>query len=532
MAEQNVSFKKSMFGFRPKNVMTYVDELLKATDFDQIKIAELEKAISEKDSEIDKLKGIISHMREQAENEANAKADMCKGCTVERKAQELLGETMLDVRRFSSSLVSEAKQQAQHTINEAQTTAGEASEKAKELLTDVDGISDNVLSQFDELRTILASLTNNLDSFCGSIDISDAEQIAKKNVYGEDSEMPDFVNTSSAFASTAEKKAEAVPFVAPAPADIHFADVQATPAITSAPVSPVDPVAAVPADFDEDPFLTEISEAAAPAELIMPAAVNQSGIPSVQPSVESPVEAPVNSVSYEAPENQIPVNIIRNNETVTAESPSPFEDLFDASPIDAAPAFKAPAATPAETVVPPAFVAPAAPATAPAETVAPPAFVAPAAPVAAPAETVTPPAFVAPATPVAAPAETVVPPAFAATAAPAAAPTETIVPPAFPAPASNEQTAPQSFSIPAFTAGTQFNSDAAPAPVMPSGIPAFNMSQPVEKTGLPDFSAVAAPDSGDDSKKNEAFSYVNTFKLKPNFNINNNPVAEDPVPED
>lgn len=178
MSEQNIPFKKVFFGFKPEKVMDYVDELLKNSDFDQIRISELEKKTASFDQELAKKDAIIAAKNAKiAELEAEIEAAKnnvavgikCADCDIQKKAESLLGETLFDVKRFSLYLVNDAKQKASTTISYAKGTADAVSSRAKEILYNVDDISSYFSSQLEELRSSLSGLSTNLDAFCTDI---------------------------------------------------------------------------------------------------------------------------------------------------------------------------------------------------------------------------------------------------------------------------------------------------------------------------------------------------------------------------
>lgn len=367
MAEQNIPFKKGFFGFRPENVMDYVDELLKNSDFDQIKISELEKKISDFDSEISRRDEQIS-LKDQriAELEseletakANAAAGVrCAECDVQKKAEALLGETLFDVKRFTLYLVNDAKEKAHTTISDAQGTAGIVSERAKEILYNVDDISTHFSSQIEELRESLSGLSSKLDEFCTGIkpttdapdepvriiehDTPKTEDDIlagmKAEIYNElpddvlrsmrslgASDIPESDNiTSTDNNSVAPVINETVPSDnITAEADEVIETVQETPVEE---VSVQNESAEIPHETAQETFREEaVAESAATEEIKH----DFTSGPEEKSSGFVPEPFSLNTESNPvAPEEQIPVNIIRNSEAVMPGMVSPFADLF------------------------------------------------------------------------------------------------------------------------------------------------------------------------------------------------------------
>jgi len=334
MAEQNVPFKKSLFGFAPEKVMSYVDELLKNSDFDQIRIADLEKQIAQRDNRIAELTAEL----DAAKADAPVQEDKCATCDIQKRAQILLGETMFDVKRFSAYLVNEAKQKAQTTISGAQDTAGAVSEKARVILGNVDDISSNFSTQFDDLRSLLSSLATNLDDFRKGIGLDESVVENAPDVVKESLKNDPAPSAKTDSEVVADMKAE---IYSELPTDI----VENMLRHNSEPATKDELNSVIPsvetekeAAANEEEKAAELHEEKTKTEDIgfnHPFVLK--GTSSIVPPSASSVNQDSLDISVPAtddipPEEQIPVNLIRDSGIRMPENGvSPFADLFEPS---------------------------------------------------------------------------------------------------------------------------------------------------------------------------------------------------------
>lgn len=202
----NYSFRSSMNGFNRNDVMACIEDILNEKNAVEIKvasletriaeleekcsvlekdkselisekdiktaacekqnsqIAELEKQLSDADSEIENLRFQLSKV-----NEASSEKEKCAECDLARVYEARLGAAMFDAKRFSEILVKEANDKAASLFASAYSSAGATSEKAKEISAEISEINKQFNASFSKLIENMHNLDKSLEGFMSDV---------------------------------------------------------------------------------------------------------------------------------------------------------------------------------------------------------------------------------------------------------------------------------------------------------------------------------------------------------------------------
>ncbi len=163
-------FRKSLFGFNTEDVLKYISASDNAA---KAKISKLEKELSEKESEIEKLKAVAE--------EYNSKKEYLKLMTENTAriylAAKSTSKLLIDNANESRRLIEEANDSRINTLNDVQ-------DAMKDLREKINIASKNYCEEVDELSVAFENLKNCINDNTDESDsaVEEFNTIANKNI--------------------------------------------------------------------------------------------------------------------------------------------------------------------------------------------------------------------------------------------------------------------------------------------------------------------------------------------------------------
>ncbi len=212
-----IKFRSSVNGFNRSEVISYIEGILREKE----ELSAAKKRLSEENSRLKAECDAKSGEAENAKKELEYEKRKCGGCSISRKAEEKLGAAMFEAKRFSDTLINDAKKRSALMLESASVKAADAVKTAEQLSDSiaacgeavaniaaaVDGIKEK-LSSFDSL---LSDGENNAAEYADE----DAVETAAKDTAedtaaetaAEDAEQTDGLQSEKEEAAPAENGA-------------------------------------------------------------------------------------------------------------------------------------------------------------------------------------------------------------------------------------------------------------------------------------------------------------------------------------
>lgn len=205
-----IKFRSSVNGFNRNEVISYIEGILREKE----ELSAAKERLSEENSRLKAECDAKSGEAENAKKELEYEKRKCGGCSISRKAEEKLGAAMFEAKRFSDTLINDAKKRSALMLESASVKAADAVKTAEQLSDSiaacgeavaniaaaVDGIKEK-LSSFDSL---LSDGENNAAEYAAEDTAEDAAETA-----AEDAEQTDGVQSEKKEAVPAENGASA-----------------------------------------------------------------------------------------------------------------------------------------------------------------------------------------------------------------------------------------------------------------------------------------------------------------------------------
>ncbi len=150
----SITFRSSFKGFNRQEVLEYISTILKEKEELTAQVNTLAKLSSAKDAEIKELT-----------RQLNIEKSKCDTCDIAKKAESSLGAAMLDAKRFSDSLVSDAKEHCATVFDVASVKADKASANAQTIVDVVKDALGNCNNSFSGLLSALSDIQQILSEF-------------------------------------------------------------------------------------------------------------------------------------------------------------------------------------------------------------------------------------------------------------------------------------------------------------------------------------------------------------------------------
>lgn len=150
----SITFRSSFKGFNRQEVLEYISALLKEKEDLSAQVNTLTKLGEAKDAEIAELT-----------RQLNVEKSKCDTCDIAKKAESSLGAAMLDAKRFSDSLVSDAKEHCATVFDVASVKADKASANAQTIVDVVKDALGNCNNSFSGLLSALSDIQQILSEF-------------------------------------------------------------------------------------------------------------------------------------------------------------------------------------------------------------------------------------------------------------------------------------------------------------------------------------------------------------------------------
>ncbi len=214
-----IKFRSSVNGFNRSEVISYIEGILREKE----ELSAAKERLSEENSRLKAECDAKSGEAENAKKELEYEKRKCGGCSISRKAEEKLGAAMFEAKRFSDTLINDAKKRSALMLESASVKAADAVKTAEQLSDSiaacgeavaniaaaVDGIKEK-LSSFDSL---LSDGENNAAEYADE----DAVETAAKDTAedtaaetaAEDAEQTDGLQSEKEEAAPAENGASA-----------------------------------------------------------------------------------------------------------------------------------------------------------------------------------------------------------------------------------------------------------------------------------------------------------------------------------
>lgn len=172
---ESIKFRSAVNGFNRNEVIAYIENLLK----------EKNRLLQENE----KLKAECKAKSDDAENARRELVDekrKCDGCNIARKAEEKLGATMFEAKRFSDTLINEASKRTSSVFEAASVKASAAVSSAVQISDALKKCSEsmeNAAVAVDEIKAMLGSfdvfLSEKTDKNAETDSADDSEPMVK-----------------------------------------------------------------------------------------------------------------------------------------------------------------------------------------------------------------------------------------------------------------------------------------------------------------------------------------------------------------
>lgn len=208
-----IKFRSSVNGFNRSEVISYIEGILREKE----ELSAAKERLSEENSRLKAECDAKSGEAENAKKELEYEKRKCGGCSISRKAEEKLGAAMFEAKRFSDTLINDAKKRSALMLESASVKAADAVKTAEQLSDSVaacgeavaniaaavDGIKEK-LSSFDSL---LSDGENTAEGAAEDAAETAAEDDAENTA--EDAEQTDGKQSEKKEAAPAENGASA-----------------------------------------------------------------------------------------------------------------------------------------------------------------------------------------------------------------------------------------------------------------------------------------------------------------------------------
>lgn len=198
---ESIKFRSAVNGFNRNEVIEYIESLLK----------EKNRLVQENE----KLKAECKAKSDDAENARRELADekrKCDGCNIARKAEEKLGATMFEAKRFSDTLINEASKRTSSVFEAASVKASAAVSSAVQISDALKKCSEsmeNAAVAVDEIKAMLGSfdvfLAEKTDKNSETDSADDSEPMTESEVQAQ----PETDHAEKAAAAAKDEKAAA-----------------------------------------------------------------------------------------------------------------------------------------------------------------------------------------------------------------------------------------------------------------------------------------------------------------------------------
>ncbi len=218
-----IKFRSSVNGFNRSEVISYIEGILREKE----ELSAAKERLSEENSRLKAECDAKSGEAENAKKELEYEKRKCGGCSISRKAEEKLGAAMFEAKRFSDTLINDAKKRSALMLESASVKAADAVKTAEQLSVSVaacgeavaniaaavDGIKEK-LSSFDSLLSdgentaAEGSAENDAEDVAEDAAETAAEDTAAETA-AEDAEQTDGLQSEKKEAAPAENGASA-----------------------------------------------------------------------------------------------------------------------------------------------------------------------------------------------------------------------------------------------------------------------------------------------------------------------------------
>lgn len=204
-----IKFRSSVNGFNRSEVISYIEGILREKE----ELSAAKERLSEENRRLKAECDAKSGEAENAKKELEYEKRKCGGCSISRKAEEKLGAAMFEAKRFSDTLINDAKKRSALMLESASVKAADAVKTAEQLSDSVAACGEavaNIAAAVDGIKEKLSSfdslLTDGENTAEGAAE--DAAEDAAENA-AEDAEQTDGKQSEKKEAAPAENGASA-----------------------------------------------------------------------------------------------------------------------------------------------------------------------------------------------------------------------------------------------------------------------------------------------------------------------------------
>lgn len=201
-----IKFRSSVNGFNRNEVISYIEGILREKE----ELSAAKERLSEENSRLKAECDAKSGEAENAKKELEYEKRKCGGCSISRKAEEKLGAAMFEAKRFSDTLINDAKKRSALMFESASVKAADAVKTAEQLSDSVAACGEavaNIAAAVDGIKEKLSSF----DSLLSDGENNAAEDAAEDDAENtaEDAEQTDGKQSEKEEAAPAENGASA-----------------------------------------------------------------------------------------------------------------------------------------------------------------------------------------------------------------------------------------------------------------------------------------------------------------------------------